>query len=81
MNHPKEAMHVYDIGVNGEVSRIESFQDKNIKTNIMILSDINIDMFVECDQIAVSRRCRTMPIYREILEEYGLCVMNKKPMK
>ena len=36
-------------------------------------------MLEELDQIGISRTCCTMPIYREILEEYGLCVINKKP--
>ena len=36
-------------------------------------------MLKEHDQIGISRTYQTMPIYREILEEYGLCVMNKKP--
>ena len=40
--------------------------------------DINIDMLENHDQISISRTCRLMPIYREIKEDYGLCVMNKK---
>ena len=36
-------------------------------------------MLEDRDQIAASRTCRTMPIYREILEEHGMYVMNKKP--
>ena len=36
-------------------------------------------MLADCDQISISRTRRTMPIYRDILEEYGLCIMNKKP--
>ena len=31
------------------------------------------------DKISVSRTRRALPIYRKILEAYGLCVMNKKP--
>ena len=38
-----------------------------------------MDMLEELDQIGISKTCRTMPTYKEILEEYGLCVMNKKP--
>ena len=37
-------------------------------------------MLEKGDQMGASRTCRTMPIYREILEEYGLCIMNKKPI-
>ena len=36
-------------------------------------------MLEKRDQISISRTCRTMPIYRKILEDYGLCVINKKP--
>ena len=36
-------------------------------------------MLEDKDQIAASRICRTMPIYRDILDEYGMHVMNKKP--
>ena len=36
-------------------------------------------MLDEKDQIAASNICVTMPLYREILEENGMYVMNKKP--
>ena len=74
----------YTNGVDGEVARLESFKlqinkAKNISSNIIITGDTNIDMLEERDQIATSRICRTMPIYRDILEEHGMHVMNKNP--
>ena len=36
-------------------------------------------MLEDPDQISISGTCRTMPIYRKMMEDYGLCVMNKKP--
>ena len=52
---------------------------KNISSSIIITGDTNIDMLEEKDQVSASRICRTMPIYRDILEENGMYVMNKKP--
>ena len=82
--HPKSIEHLYTDGVDGQVECIESFQRqikkaKNISNNIIITGDTNIDMLEKHDQIATSRISRTMPIYREILEEHGMYVMNKKP--
>ena len=44
----------------------------------MILGDTNIDMLESNDQIDRGNIARTMPIYREILENNGLSVQNKK---
>ena len=44
----------------------------------MILGDTNIDMLESNDQIYRTNIARTMPIYREILEDNGLSVQNKK---
>ena len=78
--HPEIIKQQYTNGVDGEVERLESFKRqikkaKNISSNITITGDFNIDMLEERDQIGTSRTCRTMPIYREILQENGLCVM------
>ena len=45
----------------------------------MILGDTNIDMLEDNDQEDKSHIARTMPIYREILEENGMSIQNKKP--
>ena len=44
----------------------------------MILGDINIDMLETNDQSHRGNIARTMPIYREILEENSLSVKNEK---
>ena len=36
-------------------------------------------METHCVQISISRTCRTMRIYRKIMGDYGLCLMNKSP--
>ena len=82
--HPDIIKSQYTNGINGEVARLESFKQqikkaKKISSNIIITGDINIDMLEDRDQITDSRTCRTMQIYREILEEHGMHVMNKKP--
>ena len=81
--HPELIKPYNTNGVIVEVERLESFQRqikkaKCISSNIIITWDINIDMLEDRDQISISRLCRTMPIYRKIMEDYGQCVMNKK---
>ena len=82
--HPESIKYLYTDGFDGEVPRVESFQKqtkktKNISNNVLITGDINIDMLDSRDPISISRTCRTMPIYRQNLEDVGLCIMNKKP--
>ena len=45
----------------------------------MMLGDINIDMLEQCDQVDCSNISRTMPIYKEIFDDNGLSLLNKKP--
>ena len=44
----------------------------------MLLGDINIDLLGNNDQTGKSNIARTMPIYREVLEDNGMVVQNKK---
>ena len=81
-DHPLSVKHLYTDGIDGQVERLESMKlqvkkAKNISGNNIITGDTNIDMLEEKDQISASRICRTMPIYRDILEENGMHVMNK----
>ena len=83
-NHPTIIDHLYTKGTDGEVERLKSMQlqvkkAKNISSNIIVTGDTNIDMLEDKDQISLSQICQTMPIYREMLEENGMIVMNKKP--
>ena len=69
-------------GIDGQVERIKIFQKqvkeaRKISQNMMILGDTNIDMLEENDQEDKSHIARTMPIYREILEENGMSIQNK----
>ena len=81
---PIEIRNARTLGVDGQVERIKIFQKqvkeaRKISQNVMILGDINIDMLEENDQEDKSHIARTMPIYREILEENGMSILNKKP--
>ena len=73
-------------GVDGEVERFKTFQTqvkkaKQISRNLMLLGDISIDILETRDQVDCSNISRTMPIYKEILYDTGLSVLNKKPTR
>ena len=79
---PIEIRHLRTDGVNCQVERFREFQSqvnkvKNISRNIMILGDINIDMLKSNNHFDRTNIARTMPIYREILEDNGMSVLNK----
>ena len=72
------------MGVDGQVERFQLFhaqvrKARQVSCNLKLLGDINIDMLENNNQIDKSNIARTMPIYKEILEDNGMSVQNKKP--
>ena len=66
-----------------KIQGLRSFQRqiklaKNIFINMFIMGDMTLHMLESRDQISLSRNCQTMPLYKKLMEDYGLCLKNKK---